>query len=72
MKIRLSQLRKIIREVLREQTAVPGHWDPRTGEPVSGEEIDTMGIGGMGLKKEEEFEEGDYGLEEGDFEIKNQ
>ena len=49
MKIRLSQLRQIIRETIREQAVVPGHWDPRTGEPVSDEEIDTMGRGGLGL-----------------------
>jgi hypothetical protein len=49
MKIRLSELRRIIREALVEQGWVPGRWYPGTGEPVTDDEVETMGRVGMGL-----------------------
>lgn len=54
MKIRLSELRRIIRAVLQEQSTVPGKWDPRSGEPVSDEEIGTMDQAGLGLPADKE------------------
>jgi len=48
MKIKLSELRRIIRSVLMEQAVVPGKWDPVTGEPVKPDDIELMGTGGLG------------------------
>lgn len=62
MKIRLSQLRRIIRETLDEQGWVPGRWYPGTVEPVTDEEVEAMTHGGMGLPGEEEEEFLDEGL----------
>lgn len=50
MKIQLSQLRRIIREVLQEEAGVPGKFFPTSGEPVTGDEIDSMDKGGLGQK----------------------
>ncbi len=50
MKIQLSQLRRIIREVLEEEAGVPGKFFPVSGEPVTGDEIGSMGKGGLGQK----------------------
>ena len=57
MKIRVHQLRKIIREALEEDGWLPGRWYPGTGEPVSDEELDAMGRGGLGLKDVDEGDE---------------
>lgn len=54
MKIRLSELRRIIRESLVEQGWVPGRWYPGDGEPVSDEEVETMGSGGLGHEELDE------------------
>lgn len=54
MKIRLSELRRIIRETLAEQGWVPGRWYPGSAEPVSDEEVLSMGRGGMGCDCEDE------------------
>lgn len=56
MKIRLSQLRRIIRETLDEQGWVPGRWYPGTAEPVSDDEVESMTHGGMGVPGDEEDE----------------
>lgn len=56
MKIRMSQLRKIIKEELEEleelsqDAAVPGRWFPYDGDPVDPDEIKLMGTGGLGRK----------------------
>jgi hypothetical protein len=43
MKIRLGDLRRIIREALEEQGWVPGRWYPGDGEPVDREEVGKLG-----------------------------
>jgi hypothetical protein len=48
MKIKLSELRKIIREVVDQEATVPGKWHPSKGEPVDPDDIDLMGTGGLG------------------------
>lgn len=55
MKIRISQLRRIIREALHEQGWVPGRWYPSSGEPVGDEEIGLMGTDGLGHVEEEDL-----------------
>ena len=62
MKIRLSELRRIIRSVLEEQTAVPGALVPGSSGPMSDKKIAAMGAGGLGVHKadldeDEEFNE---------------
>jgi hypothetical protein len=54
MKIRLSELRRIIREVLEEQGDVPGHLSPGSSGPMSGEKMHSTEHGGMGVGDEEE------------------
>jgi len=54
MKIRLSELRRIIREVLEEQGDVPGHLSPGSSGPMSGEKMHSTEHGGMGVRHEEE------------------
>lgn len=54
MKIRLSELRRIIRETLDEQGWVPGRWYPGDGEPVDPDAVDQMGTGGLGRPDEED------------------
>jgi hypothetical protein len=54
MKIRLSELRRIIREVLEEQGDVPGHLSPGSSGPMSGEKMHSTEHGGMGVRDEEE------------------
>jgi hypothetical protein len=56
MKIRLSHLRRIIREALEEEAWPPGRWYPGFGEPVSDEEIETMGRAGLGREDIDEAE----------------
>jgi hypothetical protein len=53
MKIRLTELRRIIREAIVEQGWVPGRWYPGSGEPVKDKEVDTMSRGGLGLEEDE-------------------
>ena len=53
MKIRLSELRRIIRDTIEEQAWVPGRWYPGTGEPVSDDEVEAMGQSGLGQEDEE-------------------
>ena len=52
MKIRLSDLRKIIRESLEEQGWVPGRWYPGSGEPVADDEVESMVHGGLGIEED--------------------
>lgn len=59
MKIRLSQLRRIIRETLEEQGWPPGKWYPASGEPVEDEEVHSMGHAGLGVPDDEDLEEED-------------
>ena len=54
MKIRLSELRKIIRETVREQGWKPGRWNPASGEPVDPDDVALMGTGGLGHDENEE------------------
>jgi hypothetical protein len=51
MKIQLSELKRIIREVLEEEAGVPGKFFPYSGNPVTGEEVHSMDKGGLGQKK---------------------
>ena len=48
MKIRLSELRRIIREVVDQESVVPGRWDPASGEPVNPDDVELMGLDGLG------------------------
>lgn len=43
MRIRLSHLRRIIRESLEEQGWAPGRWFPSEGEPLDAEELEDLG-----------------------------
>ena len=52
MKIRLSELRKIIRETINEQGWQPGRWYPASGEPVDPDDVSLMGTGGLGDEEE--------------------
>lgn len=56
MQIRLSDLRRIIREVLEEQSWVPGRWYPSKGEPVDKADIQLMSQAGLGKSSEDESE----------------
>jgi len=55
MKIRISELRKIVRSILIEQGWVPGRWNPVSGEPVSDEDVSCIGTDGLDCKDEEEY-----------------
>ena len=57
MRIKLYELRKIIRSVLREQGWVPGRWYPGSGEPVEDSEIESMGRGGLDQDEEDNEDE---------------
>lgn len=54
MKIRLSHLRRIIRETLDEQGWVPGRWYPDNGEPLDPDDVGLMSTGGLGEEDEDE------------------
>jgi len=56
MKIKLVELRRIIRSVLAEQGVVPGKWNPSSGEPVGDEDVERMGSGGLGEEDSHEDE----------------
>lgn len=47
MKITVSQLRRIIREVLSEEADVPGRWRASNGEAVDDEDLERLGQGGF-------------------------
>lgn len=55
MNIRISELRKIIRDVLKEQGWVPGRWNPTSGEEMSDDDISCMGSDGLGCDEDEEY-----------------
>jgi hypothetical protein len=57
MKIRLSELRRIIREAIVEQGWVPGRWYPGSGEPVKDKDVETMGSAGLGREPDEDLDE---------------
>ena len=59
MKIRLSELRRIIREAILEQGWPPGRWYPGTGEPVSDDELHSMEHGGLTIDEEDLDEDSD-------------
>jgi len=50
MKLRMSQLREMVREALSEETAVPGKWFPYDGEPMDPDDVELMGHGGLGKR----------------------
>ena len=54
MKIRLSELRRIIREVLEEEAGVPGHLVPGSSGPMSPEAVHSTEHGGMGIHDDED------------------
>lgn len=54
MKLTISQLRRLIREVLEEQADVPGRWRASNGEPVDSDDLDRLGFGGFAAPLEEE------------------
>ena len=64
-------MRKIIREVLEEEAWLPGRWYPGQAEPVTDDEIETMGTGGMGLHRKDRSHRSDdiaaAGLDEEDL-----
>jgi hypothetical protein len=62
MKIRLSELRRIIREVLEEEAGVPGHLVPGSSG-MSGEAVHSTEHGGMGIHDgEDDLDEEDSDL----------
>lgn len=74
MKIRLSDLRRIIRESLEEQGWAPGRWHPGTGEPLDRDDVGLMGTAGLG-HDEDHMDDEDPSLDEideGDDENTNQ
>lgn len=62
MKISVRQLRRLIREALREEADVPGRWRASNGEPVDSEDLERLGYGGFPSP----FEEGDLDESESD------
>ena len=56
MRIKIQELRKIIRSIIKEQGWMPGKWNPETGEPVEDKEIERMKIGGLGKEEDDENE----------------
>jgi hypothetical protein len=54
MNLTISQLRRLIREVLEEQADVPGRWRASDGEPVDSDDLDRLGFGGFVSSLEEE------------------
>jgi len=74
MKIRLSELRRIIRETLSQQGWPPGRWYPGTGEPVSRDAIGLMGTAGLGRDEDRMVDEDPSldEIDEGDDENTNQ
>lgn len=57
MKITVRELRKIIRECLEEShAAMPGKWNPVSGEPFDPRDVDLMSTGGLGRPANRELE----------------
>lgn len=56
MKIKLSELRKLIRESIVEQGWPPGRWLPDSGESLGDEDVERMSIGGLGEENSDEDE----------------
>jgi|LakMenEpi03Aug12_release.lakeMendotaPanAssembly.Ray.scaffolds.fasta_scaffold1349083_1 hypothetical protein len=54
MKITVSQLRRLIREVLSEEADVPGRWRASNGEPVDQKDLERLGYGGFASPIDEE------------------
>ena len=55
MKITLSELRKIIHDVLVEEADVPGRWRASSVEPADGDDLDRLGHRGeLGSEDEKE------------------
>ena len=54
MRIRISHLRRIIRETLEEQGWVPGRWYPGSGQPVTDDDVESMGHGGQDVPPDED------------------
>jgi len=54
MKITLTQLRRLIREVLEEEADVPGRWRAASGEPIGDEDLERLGHGGFLYDLEED------------------
>ena len=48
----MSQLRKIVRETLREEAWPPGKWIPSV-DPIDDDEVDAMSTGGLGVEDED-------------------
>jgi hypothetical protein len=48
MKIKLSQLRRIIRETIEEQSVVPGKLSATSEDPITDDDVALMGSGGLG------------------------
>lgn len=63
MRIRISELRRIIRSVLSEQGWVPGRWYPGKGEPLDRDEASMLGdtMGSCGCEEKEAGERGNVG-----------
>lgn len=59
MKIRISELRRLIRETLTQQSVVPGRWDPDNGESVDPDDIALMSTGGLGKDSLEDEDQAD-------------
>ena len=57
MRIKLIELRRIIRSVLIEQGVVPGAWNPSSGEPLGDDDVERMGSGGLGEEEDSEENE---------------
>lgn len=62
MLITVRQLRRLIREALREEADVPGRWRASNGEPVDSKDLERLGYGGFPSP----FEEGDLDESESD------
>jgi hypothetical protein len=57
MKIKLIELRRIIRRVLKEQGVVPGKWNPTSGESIDDDDVERMGSGGLGEEEDSDENE---------------
>lgn len=47
MKLTVTQLRRLIKEVLEEQGWPPRRWYPSSGEPVTDDDLERMGHQGF-------------------------
>jgi|688.fasta_scaffold01425_32 hypothetical protein len=46
MKLRLSELRRVIREIIEEETWMPGRWMGFVNDPLDVEELEMLGSQG--------------------------